>query len=209
MVRVGAIGAARAARKRALEEGKGKRRASVVVGQERQAATEEEEEKTLSLTDILAKYDTNQSGKLEEDQVKALLTAYDRYTPAGTEPSAEELEFILKIGDQSGDGCLEAHDLRYAMKAWSVYTSRRTKMEAKLQEFDKSGTGTLSKSELEAYLTSLNDGKAVPVAEVDWVMGEADIFGDGEIRQTELVMATAAWYVHVNKNKKSKVCNIL
>merc|ERR1712113_1206169 len=52
------------------------------------------------------KYDVNKTGKLEEDQVKQLLTDLDDSTPAGTEPSDEELKFIIQGADDKGDGCL-------------------------------------------------------------------------------------------------------
>ena len=38
----------------------------------------------------MTKYDTNKSGKLEQDQVKKLLTDLDSTTPGGTQPSEEE-----------------------------------------------------------------------------------------------------------------------
>mmetsp|Transcript_38440 Transcript_38440/g.104109 ORF Transcript_38440/g.104109 Transcript_38440/m.104109 type:complete len:129 (-) Transcript_38440:54-440(-) len=85
-------------------------------------------------------------------------------------------------------------------------------MEDKLSTYDKSGTGALSKTELKDLLVDLNNGAEVQDQEVDWVMAEADIFGDGQIHKTELVMAIAAWYSHVEGSKgksSSKMCALL
>merc|ERR1719198_1289430 len=52
----------------------------------------------------MRKYDTNKSGKLEADQVKALLTDLDVTTPENTPPSDEELGFMMKLADSESDG---------------------------------------------------------------------------------------------------------
>merc|ERR1719198_98107 len=153
------------------------------------------------------KYDTNKSGKLESDQIVKLLTDLDETTAPGTEPSEEELQFILKVADQAGDDCLSRSELTYAIKSWYIYVKKREKMQDQLKLFDKSGTGSLNKAELKQYLISLNEGKDVSDQEVDWVFSEADVFGNGQIASTELLMATSAWYANVEK-KKSSFCSI-
>jgi len=142
------------------------------------------------------KYDTNKSGKLEEDQIRKLLTDIDDGTPPGTPPTDEDIDFILKVADHAGDSCIELKELEFAMKAWHVFTTNRSSMEEAIAKFDKSKEGTLNKEEMKQYLMSLNDGLDVTDEEVDWVMEEADLFGDGVIRKTELCMATSAWYCH-------------
>merc|ERR1712190_27154 len=100
-------------------------------------------------------------------------------------------------------------EIEYAIKAWACYTNRRQQMAEAMREFDKSGSGTLDKCELKEYLRSLNGGQEVKDSEVDWVLGEADIFGDGTIATTELVMATAAWFAHVEQKRQSTVYMII
>eukprot|EP00403_Amphidinium_massartii_P042522 CAMPEP_0178442322 /NCGR_PEP_ID=MMETSP0689_2-20121128/38080_1 /TAXON_ID=160604 /ORGANISM="Amphidinium massartii, Strain CS-259" /LENGTH=156 /DNA_ID=CAMNT_0020065815 /DNA_START=102 /DNA_END=572 /DNA_ORIENTATION=+ len=156
----------------------------------------------------MQRYDTNHSGKLEPDQVRKLLTDLDDTSPPGTEPTEQEFQFIMKLADQAGDNCISKVELAYAMRAWHCYTSKRSVMEEKMKEFDKTGSGKLSKDELKAYLVSLNDGNSVVDKEVDWVLQEADVFGDGEVNTPELLLATAQWYVHVDR-KKSSVCVVL
>jgi Ca2+-binding EF-hand superfamily protein len=118
----------------------------------------------------------------------------DFSTPEGTPPSDEELNFIIKIADRSGDGCMDRPELQTALIVWKTFTKRREQLEETLKKYDKSGTGKLEKPELKAYLTELNDGKEPSDAEVDWVLSEADFMGDGAIHTTELVMATQSWY---------------
>lgn len=162
--------------------------------------------KRAALRRVFNKFDTNASGKLEKDQIIQLLTAMDHYTEEGTPPSEEEVEYILKVADQEGDDCLTWQELEEAIIKWNTYIKMREEMHARIKEFDKSGTGKLEPEELREYLASLNGGKAVTDAEVSWVLGEADAFGDGAINQQELVIATSAWYTHVRRSKQGCRC---
>merc|ERR1719379_2552329 len=162
-------------------------------------------DKRVELTKLFRKYDTNKSGKLEREQIIQILTDIDFSTPEGTPPSPEELDFIVKVGDRSGDGCIERREFENALIAWRTYTKQREKLEELIKKYDKSGSGKLEKDELKMYLTDLNDGKAPTDEEVDWVMSEAEFMGDGAIRMQEIMMATQSWYnFQVKKEQENK-----
>mmetsp|Transcript_38147 Transcript_38147/g.85445 ORF Transcript_38147/g.85445 Transcript_38147/m.85445 type:complete len:156 (-) Transcript_38147:219-686(-) len=146
-------------------------------------------------------YDTNKSGKLERDQLVKLLTDMDLSTPAGQEPSQDEVDWVLKLADEEGDGCVNLKELEVAVTSWSTFTSKRTELEATLDKYDKSGSGRLEESELKEYLTDLNGGKDVSDEEVQWVLKQADAMGDGGINKLELVRATAEWYGFVARKQ--------
>lgn len=160
--------------------------------------------------------DRNQSGKLEKDEIKIVLTEVDFTTPRGTPPTAEEIDFILKIGDRNGDGCIDKAELKNALICWKRYIQDRVDMETTLKKYDTSGSGKLEKEELKAYLTDLNDGIEPLDSEVDWVMSEADGMRggkeDGALETQELIMATQSWYwMEVKKDeqvKSSACCSI-
>lgn len=175
------------------------------ISDERYEELRRQLKRTVFINKILARYDTNSSGKLERNQVEKLLGDIDSSTPKGTPPKPEEIDFILKVANQDGDDCLSGDELIVALRKWNTYLEKREMMHAKLQEFDISKTGTLEKPELKAYLTSLNGGKPVDDKEVDWVLSEADAFGDGTINAQEMVLATSAWYLHVEE-KNNRCC---
>jgi Ca2+-binding EF-hand superfamily protein len=132
----------------------------------------------------------------------------DSSTPEGTPPSDAEVAFIQKVADKSGDGCVARREFEIALRTWGTYTSKRAEIESVMKKHDKSGTGKLEIEELQAYLTELNGGKSVSREEADWVLQEADYFGDGAIQQPELLMATAAWYQHVELKQSSGCCSV-
>jgi Ca2+-binding EF-hand superfamily protein len=175
------------------------------VSAARMEAFEKEMEEMKALTTLFRHYDTNKTGTLEEANVKKLLTDLDNSTPPGTPPTDEELQFIMKVGDQKcQNGCIDRSELKEAILAWRSYIKKREEMQKAIAEHDKSGTGALNAEELKAYLVTLNDGQEVTDEEVQWVLGEADVLGNGVITAPELVKAVNIWYVHVEQQEEEK-----
>lgn len=174
------------------------------VGDKRMKAIKHELHEEKQIKELFDKYDTNKSGKLEEDQVKRLLTDMDSSTPPDTPPSEEELKFVIRLVDKEKDGCVAKDEVLYALRSWAVVTKHRVDIEKALDEFDKSKTGKLEPPELKAYLISLNSGIPVTDDEVKWVLSQADIFGDNACNRPELIMATCAWYAHINEKAEEK-----
>ncbi|CAK8995210.1 Uncharacterized protein SCF082_LOCUS4256 [Durusdinium trenchii] len=127
------------------------------------------------------------------DQIVKLLTDTDSSTPPGTPPSADQVDFLLKLYDKAGDQSIELGELEELLTCWHTYTEHRELFESKLEKFDISKTGKLSQEELKAYLTDLNGGIEVEDSEVEWVMKEGDVLGDGQLNKMELWRATALW----------------
>jgi Ca2+-binding EF-hand superfamily protein len=193
-----AIIAARHNRKKAAGVG------SKSVTAERIQAKKDALQRRAEIQELFLKYDKSGSGSLSEDEVRTMLTDLDNSTPAGTPPSDEELKFIMKVADWSETNTISKAEVSYVVSAWTILTAKRQNMETVLKEFDTSGDGKLSKEELAAYLTKLNGGLEVAPEEVEWVMSQADVFGDNAIRGPEIVMASAAWFAHVEEMDDAK-----
>lgn len=208
----GAVGAITAARRRNRGASAGSRMPAKSkysdANSQRMKAVWADQVKTYESRRLFAEYDTNHSGKLEKDQIVRFLSALDSPSAAASHPPTdEEVDYILRVADQSGDDALEFDELDAAVQAWNVYIKMQQELKGKLKEFDTSQTGALSKDELAAYLKSLNGGVEVSPEEVEWVMNEADILKDGEIsNETELLMATSRWYINVEEKQKETPC---
>jgi len=172
----------------------------------RLAAIDAELVEVKKMAKIMKKYDTNRSGKLEKNQVRKLLTDLDSSTPQDTPPTEEELNFIMHLADDKCENdAIDLSELKTAITAWHVYTTTRNDIEQALSKYDVSNSGSLEADELKEYLKELNGGIEVSADEVNWVMGQADIFGDGSVSKHELILATAAWYANVEE-KKNRCC---
>lgn len=169
------------------------------VTAERLRAKKEELQRRQEIQELFIKYDEDQTGKLSEKDIKKMLTDLDSSTPPGTAPTDDEVKFIMSVADWDDSGKIEKNEVSYVISAWTILTSKRSELANVLKEFDKAGDGKLNKEELTAYLTKLNGGEAVTPEEVDWVWAQADVLGDGSIHGPEIVMASAAWFAHVEE----------
>jgi len=174
----------------------------------RQEAAWKEYQLRVKMTKIIQKYDSNRTKKLEPDQVKQLLTDMDMSTPPGTEPSQEELDWVLKVADVSGDGSIDSDELSQAMACWKTFVDNREHLVQVMAKFDVSKSGNLSKAEVRPYLVELNGGHEVTEKEVNMVFKAADVHGDGVLSLTELSQATVFWYGHVERQSNA-CCSIL
>lgn len=199
--RAGAVAAARRAHMNPIPRER--------VSDERLAHFDKEMKEIRMLEQTFKRYDTNKSGKLEKDSMKRLLTDFDNTTPPGTEPSEEELMFIIKLcDDRCSNGSIDRSELKQAIISWRNYTKMRESMQEALEKHDASKSGTLNKEELKAYLTTLNKGLPVEDTEVDAVMAKADVLGNGVITTPELMMATCQWYTLVDEKKAISCCTV-
>jgi len=145
-------------------------------------------------------YDKDRSGRLSKRQVEALLTDAENGTPAGTPPTAEEIEFVMQSGDHGAEGP-SLEELEYTVAQWLTYVQMRDTLDRDMKRFDISETGSLSKEELRNYLTELNDGTTVSDAEVSLVFEQADVLKNGKISRPELMLAISAWYTHLEESQ--------
>jgi len=169
-----------------------------------------EAERLRAVKKALRKYDTDQSKFLERAELLLLLTDLDNSTPEGTEPSDEEVNFVMKVADVSGDGRINAKELDIAIVCFGTFTDQREVFETAMKKYDLTHTGNLSREEVKAYLVDLS-GSQVADDEVDMVMKGADVMHDGVINKMELQRATALWYGYIEEQntKKSKSCVLL
>lgn len=82
-------------------------------------------------------------------------------------------------------------------------------MQNNIAAFDVTGSGSLEKDELKAYLTSLSLGQEVSDDEVDYIFTLADLLCDGTLHTAELALATYIWQACAKTKKTSLVCSIM
>merc|ERR1712050_140584 len=111
-------------------------------------AAQEEMQRKEDIKQLIALYDKNKSGKLERDQLIKLMTDMDDFSPEGVPPTDEQVEFIFKTADKVGDGAIDPDELEDALACWATFSENREEFVEKLEKYDKSGTGKLSRDEL-------------------------------------------------------------
>lgn len=104
----------------------------------------------------------------------------------GYHPTQAAVAAAAREADADGDGSLLLAEVVTAVTAAAASASGRLTAEdlrAAFRVFDKDGSGSLSATELRAVLTSM--GEKMTDEEVDEMLTEADVDGDGKINYAE------------------------
>lgn len=182
----------------------------------RQKAADLHKKEHERIEKVFKLYDKDKTGKLNKDELKTLMKDY-----GGREPTEDEVTFVMKMSDEGKTGYLTLDEVSGAIKCWRSYNEPATQARIlkTFAQYDTDNSGKLDKEQLKKCLSDLNDQQPVEDGEVEWVLSNADVIGDGQISKIELGQAIAYWFVHVDeeeakeeaaeKKAKSRTCDIL
>mmetsp|Transcript_65437 Transcript_65437/g.122048 ORF Transcript_65437/g.122048 Transcript_65437/m.122048 type:complete len:456 (-) Transcript_65437:15-1382(-) len=153
----------------------------------------------ISAMKLMAKYDRDRSGALEREELLRLLTDYND----GAHPTAEDVDYILKVTGKDLDKAISVDDLLFALKVWYAYQHLPSSVTAGLRKHGAIGAPLLREREMQDLLQTLNDRVFVPLEEARWVRETALLVGASEYRVSseQLHQAIAVWYLHMEREK--------
>eukprot|EP00929_Paragymnodinium_shiwhaense_P095169 TRINITY_DN5612_c0_g2_i2.p1 TRINITY_DN5612_c0_g2~~TRINITY_DN5612_c0_g2_i2.p1 ORF type:complete len:193 (+),score=45.61 TRINITY_DN5612_c0_g2_i2:74-652(+) len=133
--------------------------------------------------DIIKTYDVDRSGTLDHTELKPMLSDYARlrFSEQGLVPSAQDIEFVVKLcdrkgpGGKEGDGLIDRIEVLDVCHIWSDYMEKRANMLKLLEKYDKDFDGELDAEELGALLAEVN-GHDLPPEVVTWIFSVADVW---------------------------------
>jgi len=165
--------------------------------------------------ELMLKYDTNKSGKLEQDQLKQLLKDMNK----GTDPSDLELKWVFYKADYSKGSRnygIDNDELLYALRTWKGYLDNKDYLDTTFEKYDTNKSGQLERDQLKNLMSDLCENEDPPTEhEVSQVLYEADRKdGDvsGALHKTELMYAISLWYNMLKTRKtkkKSSMCSVM
>merc|ERR1712167_206312 len=103
----------------------------------------------------------------------------------GQNPTEAELNDMINEVDDDGNGNIEFNEFLKMMAAKMKDTDSEEEIKEAFKVFDKDGNGFISAAELRHVMTNL--GEKLTDEEVDEMIREADVDGDGQINYDEFV----------------------
>lgn len=181
----------------------------------RQEAIEKAKAEAKYVESLMNKYDTNKSGKLEQDQLKLLLKDMSN----GADPSDEEIRWVFYKADTSKGSRnfgVDSNELLYALRTWKGYLDNKEYLDATFEKYDTNKSGQLERDQLKNLMTDLCGEEEPPTdKEVSQVLYEADRKDgqvSGTLHKTELMYAISLWYNMLKERKvkkSSSMCTVM
>merc|ERR1719229_1171701 len=103
----------------------------------------------------------------------------------GQNPTADEVQDMINEIDANGNGSIEFPEFLSLMARKFADTDVEEQLLAAFKVFDRDGNGLISAAELRHVMTNL--GEKLTDEEVDEMIREADVDGDGHINYEEFV----------------------
>ena len=170
----------------------GARVAASRAGRRRRSAARNRSAQAQKITQTIAKYDKNDSGKLEPDQLQALLTDLN----GGTDPGQEAVDFVLRVADKSAEGSINHAELIPAIGAWKTYVAEKGYIDKALEMYDENNSEQLEPEQMRKLLIGLNEGQDVSEEDVKQLLGQFDKSKTGAFNKPEIIPTISAWYAN-------------
>lgn len=124
-------------------------------------------------------FDINGDGTIELNEIKQVMRKL------GQNPTEDELKEMISTVDDNGDHEIDFEEFLVLMKSRTDVDPKDPEKELKdaFAVFDTDGNGSIDRKELKRLMKKL--GQALTEAEVDAMMDEVDINGDGTISYEE------------------------
>lgn len=162
--------------------------------QEIQAMMNERKKRTKK---ILRTYDKNRNKQLEHGELKQMMSEQVK-----EEVPDSDVEYYLKRFDNDASGGVKKAELQDLLLCFGLYWQRKDEAHALMKKYDVNKTSSLDRGELKAMMEELFEGMSVTEEDLDFVIQEADILGDGKIDEPEIVRAVAMIDVRLEQNKQ-------
>ena len=137
------------------------------------------EEQRAAYLDAFNLFDTNHDGTITPQKLRDLMKKI------GDNPSDSDLtEMISKI-DTKGNGTIDFEDFVAMMERKNSEIDTEEELINAFKLFDKDGNGMISRKYIKSVMKALGDNLTGP--EIDEMINEADVDGDGYLNYEEFV----------------------
>eukprot|EP00915_Cephaloidophora_sp_WS-2016_P002573 GHVH01003451.1.p1 GENE.GHVH01003451.1~~GHVH01003451.1.p1 ORF type:complete len:151 (+),score=41.97 GHVH01003451.1:86-538(+) len=137
------------------------------------------EDQIAEFKEAFALFDSDGDGTISSKELGTVMRSL------GQNPTEAELSDMINEVDVDGSGCMDFSEFLSLMARKMKDTDSEDELREAFKVFDREGNGFISAAELRHVMTNL--GEKLSDEEVDEMIREADIDGDGQINYVEFV----------------------
>ncbi|XP_019493370.1 PREDICTED: calmodulin-like [Hipposideros armiger] len=142
------------------------------------------EEQVAEFKEVFSMFDKDGDGTITTKEFGTVMRSL------GKNPTEAELQAMINEVDADGNGTIDFPEFLTMMARKMKDTSNIEEIRAAFRVFDKDGNGLISAAELRYVM--MNFGEKLTEEEVDEMIREVDIDGDGQIKYEEFVQMMTA-----------------
>ncbi|TYI61377.1 hypothetical protein E1A91_D10G168800v1 [Gossypium mustelinum] len=137
------------------------------------------EEQIVEFKEAFCLFDKDGNGCVTVEELAMVIGSLDRY------PTEEELHDMITEFDADGDGAVEFAEFFNLMAKKMKETDAEEELQEAFKVFDKDQNGYISANELRHVMINL--GEKLSDEEVEQMIKEADLDGDGQVNCDDFV----------------------
>lgn len=154
-----------------------------------------EEQMNAIAKKLMDKFDASKTGSLNKAEVRNLCESImNEVTPELGGVTDEDVHTVMCLGGSMATPDLTFNELPKALSALLAIKEENKKIHALYTKYDIDNTGSLSPDQLKPLMAELNDGIIPSMEDIEVVVKQFDVSGDGAVEPAELKAAIAAWY---------------
>lgn len=142
------------------------------------------DDEIAELQEAFAMFDKNGDGTISSAELGTVMRSL------GQNPTESELMDMINEVDVDGNGIIDFREFLNMMAKKMKDTDSEEELREAFRVFDKDGNGHISAIELRTVMTTL--GEKLTDEEVDEMIHEADLDGDGQVNYEEFVRMMTA-----------------
>ena len=142
------------------------------------------EDQIAEFKEVFSLIDKNADGAITIRELGAAMMSM------GQSPTEEELQEMIDEVDANGNGTIEFSEFINKMAGKMTFSPSEKDTYDAFRVFDKDGNGFISPTELRYVMTKM--GQELTDEEVDQMIQEADLDGDGQVNYREFVKMMTA-----------------
>ncbi|CAJ0952122.1 unnamed protein product, partial [Mesorhabditis belari] len=140
-------------------------------------------EQIAEFREVFSLFDKDQSGTITAGELGTVMRSL------GQNPTEAELQLMINDGDSDGNRTVDFPEFLQMMAQKMKAPAGEDDLRKAFQVFDKDQNGFISAEELRHVMTSLGD--SLTEQEVEEMIEEADVNGDGQVNYEEFVKMMA------------------
>jgi len=151
------------------------------------------------------KFDANRDGSLNHAEVMELCISITSEVAPNIGVTDADVDMVMRVGGETAKPEITAKDLPAALSAVLALKSENLALHELFVKYDTDHSGSLPKDQLSNLLQELNDGILPQSDDLDFILQQCDVSGEGAINEHEIKAAIIAWYCLTDENLPTSI----